>query len=102
MNPGRAVDAGEILIDQHPQDLGLGVARHVGDFVDIERAAMRLFERPGFPRAAVARFHAEQLHFHGFRGDRGGVDDHEGPAGAVRRLMDGARRQLLADARARR
>ena len=41
----RAADPLEGLVDQHPQDLVLGLARHVGDFVDEQRAAVRLFER---------------------------------------------------------
>ena len=45
-----AADALEILVDQHAQDLGLGLERHVGDFVEIERAAVRLFERPDATR----------------------------------------------------
>ena len=35
----------EGLIDQHAQDLALGLARHVGDLVDEQRAAMGLLER---------------------------------------------------------
>ena len=50
----RAADALEILVDQHAQDLGLRLARHVGDFVEIERAAMRLFERADAPRPSPA------------------------------------------------
>ena len=40
-----AADALEGLLDQHAQDLVLGLARHVGDLVDEQRAAMRLLER---------------------------------------------------------
>ena len=37
---GRAADPLEGLVDQDAQDLVLGVARHVGDFVDEQRAAV--------------------------------------------------------------
>ena len=40
-----AADALERLVDQHAQDLVLGLARHVGDLVDEQRAAVRLFQR---------------------------------------------------------
>ena len=55
-----AADAGEGLVDQHAQDLALRLQRHVGDFVEIERAVMREFEQAGLARA-VAAFHAEQF-----------------------------------------
>ncbi len=45
MDAGRAADALEILIDENAQDLALRFARHVGDFVEIERAAMGLLQR---------------------------------------------------------
>ena len=45
LDPLRAADAQESLVDQHAQDFGLGVLRHVGDFVEKQRAAMRLLER---------------------------------------------------------
>ena len=42
-----AAGALERLVDQHAQDLVLGFARQVGDLVDEQRAAMRLFQRAG-------------------------------------------------------
>src|SRR6202453_339792 len=57
---GAAADTLERLIDQHPQDLVLSLARHIGDFVDEQRAAMGLFERADFPALrAIARLDAE-------------------------------------------
>jgi len=48
-----------------PQDLVLGVARHVGDFVDEQRAAVRLLQRTHFALLrAVALLDAEQLDLH--------------------------------------
>ena len=49
-----AADALEVLVDEHAQDAVLGLARHVGDLVDVERAAMRLLERAD-PAAASRR-----------------------------------------------
>ena len=45
------------LIDEHAQDLVLRLARHVGDLVEIERAAVRLLERADLarPRRCAAR-----------------------------------------------
>ncbi len=52
MHAWRAADALEVLVDEHAQDLALRLARHVGDFVEIERAAMRLLERADLARCA--------------------------------------------------
>ena len=74
----------ERLIDQHPQDLVLGFARHVADFIDEERAAMRFFQRPRLALVlAIGLFDAEQLDFHALRRDRRGVDDDERSFGAA-------------------
>ncbi len=40
------------LVDEHAQDLVLRLARHVADFVEIERAAVRLLERADLARPA--------------------------------------------------
>ena len=86
---GAAADALEGLIDQHAQDLVLRLARHIGDVVDEQRAAMRLFQRAELaPVRAVGLIDAEQFDFHALRRDRGGIDDDEGTAGA-RRQLDG-------------
>jgi hypothetical protein len=42
-----AADPGEALVGEDAQDLGLGGQRHVGDFIQEKRAAMRLFEEAG-------------------------------------------------------
>ena len=47
------------LLDQHPQNLVLGLARHIADFVDEQRAAMRLFQRAGLARMLAVRLDAE-------------------------------------------
>src|SRR3546814_13225943 len=42
-----AADAGEALIGQHAQDAALRRNRHVGDLVEEQGAAVRLFEHTG-------------------------------------------------------
>ena len=80
---GGAADALEGLIDQHAQDLVLGFARHVADFVDEQRAAMGFFQRAGLALLlAIGLFDAEQFDLHALRRDRRGVDDDEGSFGA--------------------
>ena len=61
-----AADPFELLVDQHAQDLALRVARHVGDLVEIERAAMGFLQRADLAFAAVG-FGAEQLDLHALR-----------------------------------
>ena len=55
MDLGGAAGALEGLIDQHAQDLVLGLARHVGDLVDEQRAAMGLFQRAGLALLLAVR-----------------------------------------------
>ena len=43
-HPRGAADALKVLIDQNPEDFRLRLARHVGDFVQIKRAAVRLLK----------------------------------------------------------
>ncbi len=86
----------ELLVDEHAKDLVLRVARHVGDLVDVERAAMRLFQRADLAPASRHRLRAEKFDFHPVRRDRGRVDCDERPAGAVRVPVDGSRNQFLA------
>ncbi len=91
---GAAADALEGLIDQHAQNLVLRLARHVGDLVDEQRAAVRLFERADLAALrAVAGFDAEQLDFHLLRHDGGGVDHDERPVGARRQRVEWCARQ---------
>ena len=90
---GRAADALEGLIDKHAQDLVLGLARHIGDFVDEQRAAVCLFERADLARLRAVGFGPEQLDFHMLGQHGSGVDDHEWPGRAVGARVDGARRR---------
>ena len=96
---GGAAGALEGLVDQHAQNLVLGLARHVGDFVDEQRAAMGLFQRAGLARLlAIGLLDAEQFDFHPLRRDRRGVDDDERSLGAGRGIVQRARGQFLAGA----
>ena len=99
MDAGGPVHTRKILVDQHAQDFRLGVARHVGHFVDIERAAMRLLERAGFARTPVPRLDPKKLGLHGLGGDGRRIDDHKRARRARGSLMDRAGRKFLADAR---
>ncbi len=94
-----AADPLEGLLHQHPQDLVLSLARHVGDLVDEQRAAMRLLQRAHLACLAVGGLlDAEQLDLHALRHHRGRVDDDEGTVGPGRVGMDRACGQLLAGA----
>jgi hypothetical protein len=93
-----AAGALELLFGQHAQDLRLGAERHVGHLVEIDHAAMRLFEKPGLHPARGA-FAAEEHLFHPVGLDRGRADRDEGTRGAVGARVDVARGRLLAAAR---
>ena len=80
-----AAHALECLVHQNAQNLALGFQRHVGEFVDVERSAMGLFE--GALRgvsAPVAVLDAEQLLLHALRRHGGGTQRNEGAIGAKR------------------
>src|SRR5438270_63063 len=57
--------------------------RHVGDFVNVERAAMRLFQCADFAALPIHGLGAEKFDFHRLGRDRRCVDDVERTAGAV-------------------
>ena len=99
MHGRRPADAPKTLVDQHAQDFRLRLRRHVGDFVEIERAAMRLLERADPARPVGAGLDPEQFALHAVGRDRRRVDDDERAVGARGMGVDQARRQLLAGAR---
>ncbi len=72
-----ASDALELLLDEHAQKLALRVHRHVGDFVDIERAVMGFFERANFPCGLARLLDAEELDLDPVRRHGGRVDRDE-------------------------
>ena len=84
---------------QDAQDLGLGPGRHVADFVEEDRAAVRGHELPGLlaHRAGEAPLLvAEQLRFDQLLRNRRAVDLNEGLGTARRPRVERARDQLLA------
>ena len=83
---------------QYAHDLALGLQRHVGDFVEEERAAVGAFEGADLAGAA-APFGAEQFRLQAVRPHHRGVDHDERPRGAARPTVDQARDHLLSHAR---
>ena len=98
IDPVGAADALEGLVDKDAEDLVLGLARHVGDFVEVERAAMSFLEGADLACQAIDLLGAEELVLHALGRDRGGVEDDERPRGAGRQFVNGAGRQFLAGA----
>ena len=82
MHPRRTADALEVLVDKDAQDLGLRLARHVGDLVEIERSAVRFLERADPTRTIRPGFDAEQLRLHALGRHGRGVEDDERSVGA--------------------
>src|SRR6516164_5557008 len=76
-DPCDAADPLEGLVDEDAQNLVLRLAWHVGDLVEVQRAAMRLLERTDLAQGTVGRLGPEQLVLHTFRRDRRGVEDDE-------------------------
>ena len=93
-----AAEAQELLLDEHAQHLALRLERHVGDLVDVERAAVRFLERADLARAARAVLGAEQLLLDPVGRHGGGVEHDEGAVRAMRLLVQKARGELLAGA----
>ena len=92
-------DALETLVDQHAQDFGLRLRRHVGDLVEIERAAVRLLERADAARPVRPGLDPEQLRLHPLGRNGRRVDDDERARRARRMRVDHPRGELLAGAR---
>ncbi len=97
MPRARRPDALEVAGLEHAQQLGLQVQRHVGDFVEEQRAAVRELEPPDAVGLGVGEgpFHvAEQLALEDPFRQSAGVDGDQTLAGAARhgvdRLRDGA------------
>ncbi len=90
-----AADAAKTLFHQHPQDAALSLARHVADLMQIEGAAVRLFEHADLARPAALAFLAEQLQVHAVRSHARRAYGHELPLGSGAGLVNQARHQLL-------
>ena len=84
MDARGAADALEVLIDQHAQDLRLRLARHVGDFVEIERAAVRLLERADLGASSAPASTPNNSALHPVGRHRRRIDDDERAVGARR------------------
>ncbi len=98
----RAAEALELVLLQHAEDLGLRVRAHVADFVQEQRAAVRLFE-PADPLLVGARegplLVPEELRLEQVLLQRRAVHLHEVPRCPKRVVVRGAGDQLLAGAR---
>ena len=75
-------DAAEALVGQHAQDAALRRDRHVGDLVEEQCAAMRLFEQAG-TNELPPLLHPEQFLLDAFGRHARGVDDDERRSGAL-------------------
>ena len=69
-HPVGTASAGELLFGQHAQDLALRAKGHVAHLVEIDNAAMRLFQKARFD-APFGGFAAEEHLFHPFGLDGG-------------------------------
>ena len=89
-----------LLLDE-AQQLGLEVEADVANLVEEERAAVGAADDAGEGGVGAgegALAVAEQLALEHVAGDRGAVEGHERPVGAIGRAMDHAREHLLAGA----
>ncbi len=66
----------KLLINQNTQNLVLRLARHIGNFIEIENAAMRFFKRTDFTLSAI-HFCAKQLDFHTLWRNGRSIDCHK-------------------------
>src|SRR5581483_9001629 len=96
-----APDTFELTFLQEAQELCLHRRRHVADFIEKERSAVRLFELSEVTRRGAgegALLVAEQLGFDQLGGHGGAVDGHERAVPARALVVNGARDELLARA----
>src|SRR5690606_10658378 len=63
-----AAHAPEALLDQHPQDTALALARHVADVVEIEGPVVGPLEHADLARPAVVALLSEQFEVEAFGG----------------------------------
>ncbi len=94
-----AADALEGLVDKDAQDLALRFERHVRDFIEEERSAMRALEHADPPRAARRLFDAEEFDLDAVRHHGRGVERDKRPARAARAHVEEPRRHFLARSR---
>ena len=96
-----AADAGDALVLQRAQELGLDLQRQLADLVQEERASVGLLDLSGTgdhgPRER-ALLVAEQLALHQVGRQGGAVQLHERAPAARAEVVDGARHEVLARA----
>ena len=88
-----------LAIGEHPQQAGLQVLRHVADLVQEQRAALGLFETAApqlLGTGERAALMAEQLRLEQIARNGGGVQRHEGLAGARAVVVQRPCHQFLA------
>src|SRR6185503_446452 len=98
-NGFRSTDALEGLLLEHPQKLYLGVGRKVADFVEKQRAFVRLFESTDPPLLGTGEgpaLVAEQFAFQEVFRDGGTVDRDKWSIGPRAVLIDGTGDEFLA------
>ena len=94
-----ATHAVEITFRKHPQQPGLEFGRHIADFIEKQRAAVRLFEPPDALSGRAgerATLVPEQFRLQQFARDCGGIKRDEGLVGARRMTMERARDEFFA------
>ena len=94
-----ASGAREVAALQHAQQLHLQIGRHLGGFIEKERAAVGALEHAAMPPIGAGEapaFVAEELALHQGGGDRAAVDRDEALPAATAQVVDGPRHQLLA------
>ena len=99
----RATERGDLTLLQHAQQAGLHVQRHVTNFIEKQRAAMRFTQATGAAFASRAgegpRCVAEQLGFDQAFGHGRAVNGHKGTVAPRAAVVRGAREKFLADTR---
>ncbi|CAI8437051.1 MAG: Uncharacterised protein [SAR116 cluster bacterium MED-G04] len=96
-----AANAGIGPVLQHPQQPGLGLSRHVTDFIEKQRPATGLGKTPVMNTISPgesAFFMAEEFAFDQLPRDRGHVDGNKGLLAAFTQIMQGAGDDFLAGA----
>src|SRR5262249_13229641 len=94
-----AANGGVFALLQHAQESGLRLHRHVADFVEEERTAVRLLKAScaaGIGTGESPLFVAKQFRLDEVTRDRRHVDSYEGTAATLAIIVQSARNQFLA------
>ena len=101
LDGGLAAHPVELAVGEYPQQPGLTLGRHVADFIQKQRAAVRLFKTAAASGGGAGEgtpFVAEQFRFQQVAGDGRSVQGNEGFVGARTVAMQRPRHQFLAGA----